>query len=349
MKEWKNTLVKESTAIRETIARIDGSSMQIALVVDETNHLLGTVTDGDVRRGLLRGVALTDETGKIMNQNPTVVHVGEDRTKILLLMKTKGLHQVPIVDDHKCVVGIEILDDILGKTARDNWVVLMAGGLGTRLAPLTEKCPKPMLHVGNKPILENILDNFVEQGFRRFYFCVNYKAEMVTEHFGDGSKWGVEIVYIHEPQKLGTAGALSLLPARPDKPMIVMNGDLLTSLNFDQLLSFHKQNESQVTMCIREYDFQVPYGVVTVDNHVVVGIDEKPVQRFFVNAGIYILDPGTLDHIPANTYFDMPSLFEKLLQSKHEVAAFPIREYWLDVGRIDDLERAAAEFAGRTQ
>jgi dTDP-glucose pyrophosphorylase len=349
VKEWKNTIVMETTPIRETIARIDGSSLQIALVTNQNNRLLGTVTDGDVRRGLLRGISLTDETGKIMNKNPTIVRIGEDRTVIFTLMKDKGLHQVPIVDDFGCVVGIEILDNFLVRTTRNNWVVLMAGGLGTRLAPLTEKCPKPMLSVGNKPILENILDGFVAQGFRRFYFCVNYKAEMVTEYFGDGSRWGVEIIYIHEPRKLGTAGALSLLSTKPDQPMIVMNGDLLTNLNFDQLLSFHKQNESKVTMCIREYDFQVPYGVVTVDNHVVVGIDEKPVQKFFVNAGIYVLDPTTLEHIPRNIYFDMPSLFEKLLQSHYEVAAFPIREYWLDVGRIDDLEKAAAEFTGGMQ
>lgn len=349
MKEWKNILVGASMLIREAIAKIDGSSMQIALVVDEQNKLLGTVTDGDVRRGLLRGIALTDETSRIMNTHPTVVQSGEDRAIIFALMKSKGLHQMPIVDKQGCIVGIEILDELLKKTVRDHWVVLMAGGLGTRLSPLTENCPKPMLSVGNKPILENILINFVEQGFRRFYLCVNYKAEMVKEYFNDGSKWGVEIIYVHEQQKLGTAGALSLLPAKPDRPMIVMNGDLLTSLNFDQLLDFHAQNTSKATMCIREYDFQIPYGVVKVDNHIIVGIDEKPIQRFFVNAGIYVLDPVALDHIPTNTYFDMPSLFDKLIQSKCEVAAFPIREYWLDIGRIDDLERAATDFDRQTQ
>lgn len=349
MKEWKKILVKESTPVRETISKIDGSSMQIALVVDGDGHLLGTVTDGDVRRGLLRGVALTDDTSCIMNKNPTIVQSGEDRAHIFELMKSKGLHQMPIVDRQRRIIGIEMLDDLLKKTERDSWVVLMAGGLGSRLSPLTENCPKPMLSVGDKPILENILANFVGQGFRRFYFCVNYKAEMVKEYFDNGSKWGVEIMYVHEEQKLGTAGALSLLPAKPDKPMIVMNGDLLTSLNFDQLLSFHSQNASQATMCIREYDFQVPYGVVKLDNHVVMGIDEKPVQRFFVNAGIYVLEPAVLDHIPNNAYFDMPALFDKLLQVKCEVAAFPIREYWLDVGRIDDLERAAADFKGRSQ
>jgi NDP-sugar pyrophosphorylase family protein len=224
-------------------------------------------------------------------------------------------------------------------------VVLMAGGLGTRLQPLTDECPKPLLAVGGRPILETILESFAEQGFKRIFLSVNHKAEMIRSHFGAGERWGVQVEYLHESIRLGTAGALSLLPERPTTPVVVMNGDLLTRTNFDNLLRFHNAQDAIATMAVREYDFQVPYGVVRLNGANIESIEEKPVQRFFVNAGIYTLSPEALDYLPIQTMFDMPNLFEHLIAAGKTTAAYPLREYWLDIGRLEELERAQREWA----
>lgn len=344
MKDWKKVLVSPDTSIREVIRIIDQGALKIALVVNEDNHLLGTVSDGDIRRGILKGCALEERVQEIMTSTPTVVGQNEEREKILSLMRQKQLYQIPVVDASGQLVGLEIIDSLLAPPVRDNWVVLMAGGLGSRLKQLTTDTPKPLLKVGDKPILETILSNFIEYGFRRFYVSVNYKSEMIETHFGDGSRWEVDIVYLREDQKLGTAGALALLPEKPVDPVLVMNGDVLTNVNFQQLLDFHLEHKAAATMCVREYDFQVPYGVVKVDQHRITSIEEKPVQRFFVNAGIYVLQPGVLELIPKGAPIDMPALFDKLLAFGHETAVFPVREYWLDIGRISDYERANGDF-----
>lgn len=220
----------------------------------------------------------------------------------------------------------------------------MAGGLGRRLQPLTNECPKPLLKVGGKPILEIILENFVEQGFNRFHIAVNYKAEMIESYFGNGSRWGIDLSYLREHERMGTAGALSLLPGGLTQPLIVMNGDLLTRINFRQLLSFHAEHHAQATMCVRDYDFQIPYGVVKIEKHRLTGIEEKPVHHCFVSAGIYVLQPDVISLIPRNTFFDMPDLFAEMIRQQKETAVFPIREYWLDIGRMDDFERAVGEY-----
>ncbi|MDH4101509.1 MAG: nucleotidyltransferase family protein, partial [Nitrospirota bacterium] len=254
-------------------------------------------------------------------------------------------HQVPIVDSEGRVVGIELLDEILHAETFDNAVVLMAGGLGSRLRPLTDDTPKPLLKVGNKPILETIIENFMEYGFNRFFISINYKGEKIEEYFGDGARWGADITYMRETDRMGTAGALAGLAGKIDKPVFVMNGDLLTRVNFKQLMKFHVEQKGAATMCVRNYDLQVPYGVVTTDRYRLLSIEEKPSQRFFVNAGIYVIEPEVIGLIPQNTYFDMPELFKKLVEMKKEAAVFLIREYWLDIGRFDDLERANGEFA----
>jgi dTDP-glucose pyrophosphorylase/predicted transcriptional regulator len=344
MSNWKKILVAPHTPIREALEILDKGSMQIVLVVDENERLLGTVTDGDVRRGILKGIMIDAKVESIMNAEPTVAKIDDSRESILGTMQRKRLLQIPLVDEQGRVVGLDRLNDLLQSRSRDNIVVLMAGGLGARLRPLTEDCPKPMLKVGNKPLLETILENFIEHGFHRFYISVNYKADMVQAYFGDGRRWGVDIRYIHENQKLGTAGALSLLPEKPTDSLFIMNGDLLTKVNFSQLFDFHSRHGAAGTMCVREYDFQVPYGVVKIDEHRIAGIDEKPIQRFFINAGIYVLEPDVLDLIPPNTFYDMPTLFEKLIGDKRAPAVFPIREYWLDIGQLADYERANGEF-----
>jgi NDP-sugar pyrophosphorylase family protein len=220
----------------------------------------------------------------------------------------------------------------------------MAGGLGKRLRPLTETIPKPMLEVGGRPLLEQIIAGFADQGFWRITISVNYRREMVQDYFGDGSKFGVEIDYVEETRRMGTAGALSLLPERPEGPFIVMNGDLLVSLRFDQLLEFHRRLDAAGTMVVREYSHQVPYGVVRADGDLMTGIEEKPVARYFVNGGIYVLSPEALDRVRPDHPLDMPSLLTEITEGGGRVAVFPLRDYWRDIGHMDDLEAARSEF-----
>lgn len=344
MKQWQKILVLPIVPILEALRIIDENAIGLAVVVDDEKHLLGTVSDGDVRRGLLRGVALTEPVAKIMNVKPYFATHHDSRTTILNLMREKQIKQIPIVNENGQVLFVELLNDFIQTTKKDNWVVLMAGGLGKRLQPLTEECPKPLLKVGDKPILETILESFRDCGFEKFYLSVNYKAEMIEDYFGTGEKWGVQIRYLKEDRKLGTAGALSLLPERLEEPFFVMNGDLLTKVNFEQLLEFHLHHEATATMCVRDYEYQVPYGVVELEQHRLKRIVEKPVQQYFVSAGIYVLNPETLNDVPKNQYFDMPALFEKIMEQKKETIVFPIREYWLDIGRMADFEKANFDY-----
>lgn len=345
MSDWTSVAVGETATLGEAIKRIDSSSRQVALVISPTGKLRGVITDGDVRRALLRGMNMDAVVVDVMNPNPTTSRMGTARDELLAEMRRRSIRHLPLVDDEGRVVGLAVESDVTGDFRRDNWVVLMAGGLGSRLAPLTDDCPKPMLPVGNKPLLETIFEKFMDHGFHRFYISVNYMADKVKDHFGDGSKWNAEIVYLHETQRLGTAGALSLIPSRVEQPVIVMNGDLLTKINFQQLLEFHEQHNALATMGVREYEFQVPYGVVSSDGHRILSIDEKPVQRFFVNGGVYVIDPEAIGMIPSDRFFDMPTLFSRLIEQGRETAMFPIREYWLDIGHLADYQRANGEYA----
>ncbi|MEI6286857.1 MAG: nucleotidyltransferase family protein [Bacillota bacterium] len=343
MKNWRKVLISPSSTIFDAISAIDNNAMRIALVVDNEEKLLGTVTDGDIRRGILKGIPLTHTVDKIMNSTPFVVDVEANVEVIVEVMKSKQIFHVPIVDAQGKVLGLEVLDELLRQEEHDNWVVLMAGGLGARLRPLTDSCPKPLLTVGDKPLLETIIDNFKKNGFRRFYLAVNYKSEQIENYFGDGTHFGVEIVYLREDTRRGTAGALGLLPNKPDKPIIVMNGDLLTKVDFNNLLKFHLDQKAVGTMCVREYSFQIPYGIVKLNGQQIVAIDEKPIQEFFVNAGIYVLSPEVLEMIN-RSYLDMTSLFETIINNQLTTAVFPVREYWLDIGHLDDYNKANMEF-----
>ena len=251
---------------------------------------------------------------------------------------------MPVLDAEGRLVDLATVDDLFGVTPKDTRIVLMAGGLGTRLRPLTETIPKPMLPVGGKPLLEQIIGVFADQGFWRISISVNYRAEMVRDHFGDGSDFGVEIDYVEEDRAMGTAGALSLLPDKPDAPFVVMNGDLLVALQFSELLSFHKDMRATGTMVVRDYEYQVPYGVVRSENGLMTAIEEKPVERFFVNGGIYILSPEALDHLTPDEPLDMPDLLTRITGTGGRVGVYPLRDYWRDIGRIDDLEAARSEF-----
>lgn len=346
MANWKDVVVSPETLLGDAIAKVDASGLQVALVLAPDDSLLGILTDGNIRRAILAGKGLQVPVSEVMSPQPTAVPASMARDEMLALMRLKVFHHLPLVDEAGRVVGLVTVDDLVGAAERPNWVVLMAGGLGTRLQPLTDECPKPLLSVGGKPILETIIESFAEQGFKRIFLAVNYKAEMIRDHFGAGDRWGVQVEYLHESTRLGTAGALSLLPKRPTAPVVVMNGDLLTRPNFDNLLQFHHAQGAAATMAVREYGFQVPYGVVRLDGARIEAIEEKPVQRFFVNAGIYVLSPEALDHLPTETFFDMPTLFEHLIVAGKTTAAYPLREYWIDIGRMEELERAQQEWIG---
>ncbi len=343
MRSAKKLTVHRQATIRQVLETIDAGNMQIALVVDD-NLLLGTITDGDIRRGFLKGKTLEDPIDGLYNPNPVKGYLSQPKEDLVQLALARGVKQLPMVDDSGNLVGIEIIDDYLRVTEKPNTIVLMAGGLGTRLRPLTVDTPKPMLTVGSKPILETIIESFSRYGFHNFYLSVNYKAEKIRDYFGDGRKQGVNIGYLNEKTRLGTAGALSLLPHDIDTPIIVMNGDLLTNVNFEHLLNYHLLTAADATMCVREYEFQVPYGVVHTEGATIQGITEKPTHQYYVNAGIYVLSPETLKIIPQGEFFDMPQLFEKLIQDKKKASSFPIREYWMDIGQPNDFEKANSEY-----
>lgn len=334
---------KPSTSLLEVLRLIDRTRVQIALVEDE-GRLVGTLTDGDIRRAILAGTNLDAPASEFMNRNPITARIGVSALAARRLMQRHSIHQLPVIDDDQRIVDLLLLDKLLQASAGDNLVVLMAGGLGSRLKPLTDSLPKPLIKIGDRPILETIVSTFANAGFRRFVIAVNYKAEMIEAHFGDGSKLDVEISYVHEREKLGTAGALSLLSERPSKPFFVMNGDLLTTINFQQLMSYHTEHGAMATMCVRKHDITIPYGVVAFDDYRFTHIREKPTESFFVNAGVYVLDPATLDLLTPNEALDMPQLFDRIVQSGKPASVFPLREYWIDVGRLDDLQRASEEY-----
>lgn len=344
MKNYKDILLKPTSTIKDALKIIDSGAMKIALVVDEDEKLLGTLTDGDIRRGLLNNLSLDDSIESVIFKNPTVCNIKDTKEHILEVAIERKLYQVPIVDNEGRLVGIEEMDELLKPAIKINKVVLMVGGLGTRLRPLTEHTPKPMLKVGNKPILETIILNFKKYGFTNIILSVSYKSEIIEEYFKDGREFGVNIEYIHESKRMGTAGALSLMRDKLNEPFFVMNGDLLTNINFEHMMEYHLSNNAIATMGVREYDFQVPYGVVNVDGENILSIEEKPVHSFFVSGGVYVLDSKVLDFIPSDEFYDMPMLFEKVIENKMKSISFPIREYWLDIGRLEEFEKANNEY-----
>jgi len=344
MKSYKDILLQKNSTIKEALLVIDLGGQRISLVVDNDKKLLGTVTDGDIRRGLLNGLSLSDSIESIIFKNPTVCKLSDSREKILEIALLKQLYHIPIVDDNGKLIGLEGVDTLLHVDSKPNKVVLMVGGLGTRLRPLTDHIPKPMLKVGDKPILETIILNFKKHGFLNILLSVRYKAEVIESYFGNGEKFGVHIEYIYEEKRMGTAGALSLMREKLNEPFFVMNGDLLTNLNFENMMNFHLDNKAVATMGVRAYDFQIPYGVVNVERKEILSIEEKPTHHFFVSGGVYILDDKVLKLIPNNEYYDMPTLFEKLIENKMKSLSFPIREYWMDIGRIEEFKKANNEY-----
>lgn len=331
--------------LRRAFEVIERNKAKIVLVVDADRRLLGTVTDGDIRRGLLGELSLDSAVEQVMNRVPHVATLGESPMHIYELMLLNNLRQIPLVDQARRVLDIGLLNDFLMPEPLDNVVLIMAGGEGKRLRPLTETIPKPMLSVGGRPILETIIDRFSQQGLRNLLLSVNYRADIIRKHFDDGHEYGVHIRYIQEERPLGTAGSLRLLPERPSQPFIVVNGDVLTTLNYRDLLAFHQETGSLITICTQQYQVSVPFGVLKLEGDDVLGLEEKPIYSHPISSGIYVLDPAALDLMPEGEDFvDMPQIVAAALAQNSRVAAFPIREYWTDVGRIEDLQRAHAEF-----
>ena len=344
-RDFSENQVLANTSILETLKIIDTYGVPIGLVHND-GQLVGTVTDGDIRRGILAGIGLNEPVEQVMNTAPVTAPSDISDSDAISLMKLNIIHHLPLINKTGDLVGLKVLRDLEPAAITDHVVLLMAGGLGTRLRPLTEEIPKPLIEVGGRPILETIIRRFVVQGFTSFYISLNYKAEMIRHHFSDGSHLGARISYVQEREAMGTAGALSLLPERPEKPLIVMNGDLLTKVNFGHLIEFHDESPAAATMCVREYRVSVPFGVVRTDKQFLLGIDEKPDHKFFVNAGIYVIDPEVVAMVPKRKKLDMPDLFQTMVENGQTPSVFPLREYWIDVGHVDDLNQAQREFAG---
>jgi dTDP-glucose pyrophosphorylase/CBS domain-containing protein len=340
MCKWKEILIRPDDSLEHAIKVLHEGGCRVALVVDEYNKLLGMVTDGDIRRALIKKMTMDSEIRLVMNSEPIKANDLLSHKDLLSLMTEKSLIHMPIVDKFGALIGLETLQHLVKSSSRGNPVLLMAGGFGTRLYPLTKNTPKPLLKVGEKPILETIISQFAEHGFYNFYISTHFESEQIKKYFKDGSQYGINIQYIYEDEPLGTAGSLGLLPKDiSDLPIIIMNGDLLTKIDFNHLLDFHNNNNFDATVCVREYDFQVPYGVIEIDGYNIKKIKEKPVHKFFVNAGIYVINKSLMEDIDGGTYLDMTDFLGCKL-NKEKIGAFPVHEYWLDIGRIEEYERA---------
>ena len=340
MSALENIVLRAGVSVSDAIRAIDRSGLQAVIIIGEDGRLRGMVTDGDVRRAILRGISLEGPVDLIMNTAPRVMVGPVSREAALARLRELDVSHLPILDHERRLIGLETLREHIGVEDDSCWAVVMAGGLGKRLAPLTHVIPKPLLPVMSRPILEHIIESLVSHGLKRIFLSVNYKADMIKEHCGDGSKWGARISYLEETTPRGTAGALALLPGRPKSDLLVMNGDILTGLNFRALVDFHRKQGNPATMCVREQRNQIQFGVVQFDGPYVSRIVEKPYYSFFINAGIYVLDRSTLDLVPREGFFDMPTLFENLVNAGNRPGVFPLRESWLDIGSINDLRRA---------
>lgn len=337
---WKKAVISVDASVRDAVNNLNESSLRIVLVVDRAGKLLGTVSDGDIRRGLLRALTLDSDLTEVLCKHPLVAPEGMSQSLIHQLMVANKVQQIPEIDTEGRVVSLHTWDEFMATERLPNKMVIMAGGKGTRLRPHTENCPKPMLLVGGKPMLQHIIERGRDEGFSEFLLSVNYLAHMIEDYFGDGSALGVNIGYIHEESPLGTAGSLSMIGKLVDESFVVTNGDVMTDVRYLDLLEFHKRQESIATMAVRLHEWQHPFGVVQMDGLNIVGFEEKPVTRSHINAGVYALDPVALQELSYGESCDMPMLFERLQTRSCKTVAYPMHERWLDVGRHDDLSAA---------
>lgn len=340
---WRNATLPITATIQDAVRTLDQAALQIVMIVSDDGLLLGTVTDGDIRRGLLRGLDLSSPLDQIVFRTPIVVPPQMAREMVLQLMQANKIHQLPVVDESRRLLGLHVWDELMLPQSRENLMVILAGGKGSRLRPYTENCPKPMLPVGDKPMLEHIIERAKAEGFQRFVLAIHFLGEVIEQYFGDGSRWNIEIRYLKETSPLGTAGALSLLNPHPKEPIVVSNGDVLSDIHYGELIDFHTRHGAAATMAVRQHEWQHPFGVVRTNGVDIVGFEEKPVARSHINAGVYSLDPTALVALAPNEYCNMPDLFMRLKDKGARTIVYPMHEPWLDVGRADDLKLAQSQ------
>lgn len=339
-KIWQQATLKTDATIGDAIRNLDQVSIKIVLICNEAGVLEGTVSDGDIRRGLLKGLDMGSSVLGVTHRNPFVVPNNLSRETVMQLMVINKIQQIPVIDEERHVIGLHLWEEIATPASRPNLMVIMAGGMGTRLRPFTENCPKPLLPVGGKPMLEHIIERAKLEGFTQFVLAIHYLGHMIEDYFGNGERLRVKIDYLREETPLGTAGALSLLNPLPDAPFVVTNGDVMTDIRYGELLDFHIRHAAAATMAVRVHEWQHPFGVVQMRGVDITGFEEKPIARSHINAGVYALDPIALDLLSNNARCDMPTLFERLQEQIKRTVAYPMHEPWLDVGRLDDLEKA---------
>jgi dTDP-glucose pyrophosphorylase len=341
MNKIRDQILKEDSSIEQAIKVLNRTEMVI--VVNEVGKLLGTITDKDIRNALLKKVNINTKITKIMNSSPTYLVEPIDTKELRKTKKKSKYSFYPVVDSNKIITNIYSLDKVQ-KIDNDHVVFIMAGGLGKRLGPITTNLPKPMLKVGTKPVLQTIVENYKRHNFKKFLISVNHLADIIKNYFQDGSLFGVEINYIEEKKPLGTAGSLSLMREKPQKPFFVSNGDVLSKVNVSEMLDFHIQNKALITVGMSQYKHQIPYGVFEVEDKGIKSFNEKPIKTFFINAGIYIIDPEVLDIIPKNKFINMTDIINIFMNNSKNVLAFPIHEYWIDIGQLDHLTKAEKEY-----
>ncbi len=342
----KNLCVAPDVSLREAVAVLQSGAKQIALVVDEERRLLGTITDGDLRRAVLDGMTMEASAASIMQCSFIAGHEGMKSTEIFALMQKKLIRHVPLVNREGILSDLVWISDLIKQEQLDLSAVVMAGGFGKRLLPLTENLPKPMLPMGGRPVMEHIIDNLRGAGIRDVNVTTHYMPEKIIDHFGNGRKFGVRISYVSEDRPLGTAGALGLMPIST-QPMLVVNGDIMTQVDYRAMLAFHREHDADLTVGVRQYELQIPYGVMVCKGAEVQKIDEKPNHKFLVNAGIYMLEPSAHRFIPRNERFDMTDLIDTLIRNGRRVVSFPIMEYWLDIGQHEDYQQAQDDLGKR--
>lgn len=344
MEKLKKACISPDVTIKQALEAIDKSAIEIALVVDQEFRLLGMATDGDIRRAILRGADINACIETAMNKNYTAIGENIPHDTAIRIMAEHSFRHIPVIDQQGHLKDIILWQDVIKPKKKTNYVLLLAGGLGTRLRPLTEDVPKPMLKVGDKPIIETIIGQFKQNGFTNILVSVNYKADVIEDYLKDGSHLGVNIQYIKETKRLGTAGPIRLAKEYLTEPFFVMNGDLLTNLNLSNMMDFHTSNGFDLTIATKKYELQIPYGVVRMDDIAVTGMDEKPIIGYFINAGIYCLDPKLIDYIPEDQYYDFNVLINQAISDELSIGSFPITEYWMDIGQMADYQKAANDY-----
>jgi len=340
--ELEKICVLPDVTIRQAVRMLNDGHQRIVLIVDDEFHLLGVVADSDVRRFILKGLSFDQPVREIMVREPVIAHLDMSDMVVLNLMQSTKCYEIPVLDGKQKIVGLKTLDMLVAES-QPTTVVIMAGGLGSRLMPLTENLPKPLVMIGDKPILFVLLDQLLAAGFTNIYLTINYKADMIRDAIASVPAYAQLVRFVEETERLGTAGALSLLPETPATPFFVINADLLTKMDFKAMLNFHKMEANHITMAVREEKYQIPLGVVRLLGGRVLGVDEKPVYTYFVNAGVYVVEPTLLQLIPVMRSYDMPELINAAIDNNKQVGSFPVYEYWLDVGGHSDLKRAQSD------